>query len=57
MSYQMNLFQKLVKKVKDCIVQDAPPHVEQTLEEFLKDCKLPEKPVEKKEQCIGDEPV
>lgn len=53
----MNLFQKLVKKVKDCIVEEAPPHVEQTLEEFLKDCKLPEKPVEKKEQCIGDEPV
>lgn len=29
------MFEKVIKKLKRCIVEDAPPHVEQTLQEFL----------------------
>jgi len=29
------VFHRVIKKVKRCIVEDAPPHVEQTLQEFL----------------------
>ena len=40
---------KAVKAVKDAIVQPAPKHVEQTLEEFMKDVELP-KTEERKEE-------
>lgn len=29
------MFERVIKKLKRCVVEDAPPHVEQTLQEFL----------------------
>lgn len=39
----------LITGIKELIIQDAPPHAEQTLEEFLKNVKLP-KPEGKKDE-------
>jgi hypothetical protein len=40
------MFKTILQKIKSLIVEPAPKHAEQTLEEFLRDCKLPERPKE-----------